>query len=82
MVALALLLLGTSGPQIGHSDQVPLEGTLLVVNQASDTVTLVDLANMEAFRHVPVVGGPHEVAVSADGARAVVTNYYQRGRRP
>ena len=56
-----------------------LTGTLAVVNQASDTLTLVDLATMEAYKHVGVVGGPHEVAVSPDGARAVVTNYRKPG---
>jgi YVTN family beta-propeller protein len=56
-----------------------LTGTVLVVNQASDTVTLIDLATMEAYRHVAVVGGPHEVAVSPDGKRAMVTNYRKRG---
>ncbi|MCW8871665.1 YncE family protein [Pseudomonadota bacterium] len=58
---------------------VSLSGTVIVVNQASDTVTLIDLANMEAYKHVPVVGGPHEVAVSPDGERAIVTNYRKRG---
>jgi YVTN family beta-propeller protein len=59
-----------------------LTGTVVVVNQASDTVTLIDLATMEAYKHVAVVGGPHEVAVSPDGKRAMVTNYYTRDRRP
>jgi YVTN family beta-propeller protein len=58
---------------------VSLTGTVIVVNQASDTVTLIDLATMEAYRHVEVVGGPHEVAVSPDGQRAIVTNYRKRG---
>ena len=56
-----------------------LSGTVVVVNQASDTVTLVDLATMEAYKHVDVVGGPHEAAVSPDGKRVIVTNYNQRG---
>ena len=59
-----------------------LNGTVIVVNQASDTVTLIDLAALEAYRHVPVVGGPHEVAVSPDGRRAMVTNYRKRGVGP
>jgi len=59
-----------------------LRGTVVVVNQASDTVTLIDLATMEAYRHVAVVGGPHEVAISPDGGRAIVTNYYKRGGEP
>jgi DNA-binding beta-propeller fold protein YncE len=56
-----------------------LTGTVVVVNQASDSVTLIDLATMEAYRHVAMVGGPHEVAVSPDGGRAIVTNYRKRG---
>jgi DNA-binding beta-propeller fold protein YncE len=59
-----------------------LSGTVVVANQASDTITLIDLATMEAYRHVAVVGGPHEVAVSPDGARVLVTNYNQRGVGP
>ena len=59
-----------------------LTGTVVVVNQASDTVTLIDLATMEAYRHVEVVGGPHEAAVSPDGKRVIVTNYYKRGGAP
>ena len=56
-----------------------LGGTVIVVNQASDTVTLIDAATMEAYRHVAVVGGPHEAAVSPDGRRVIVTNYRKRG---
>jgi len=59
-----------------------LTGTVVVVNQASDTVTLIDLETMEAYRHVDVVGGPHEVAVSPDGERAVVSNYNSRTAGP
>ena len=69
------------GPSLA-ADSMPtngLTGTVIVANQASDTVSLIDLATMEAYRHVDVVGGPHEVAVSPDGGRAIVTNYYKRG---
>jgi YVTN family beta-propeller protein len=69
----------TAEEQSAGSSPVSLTGTVVVVNQASDTVTLVDLATLEAYRHVPVVGGPHEAAVSPDGARAIVTNYRKRG---
>lgn len=70
----------SAGPHHAEHPALPgLTGTVVVVNQASDTVTLVDLARLQAYRHVPVIGGPHEVAVSADGRRAVVTNYNQRG---
>ncbi len=61
---------------------LPVRGTVVVVNQQSDSVTLIDLATLEAYRHVPVVGGPHEAAVSPDGRRVVVTNYNKQGVGP
>lgn len=60
----------------------PLTGTVVVVNQQSDSITLVDLKTMKAYRHVPVVGGPHEAAVSPDGRTVVVTNYNKPGVGP
>ena len=59
--------------------KVNLTGTVVAVNQQSDTVTLIDLKTMEAYRHVPVVAGPHEAAVSPDGRRVLVTNYNKQG---
>jgi len=59
-----------------------LTGTVVAVNQQSDTVTLIDLESMTAYRHVPVVGGPHEAAVSPDGRTVVVTNYDKAGAGP
>ena len=61
---------------------VTLTGTVVVVNQQSDSVTLIDLQRMEAYRHVPVVGGPHEAAASPDGRTVVVTNYNKAGAGP
>ncbi len=51
----------------------------MAVNQQSDSVTLIDLKTMTAYRHVAVVGGPHEAAVSPDGRTVVVTNYNKQG---
>ncbi len=59
-----------------------LTGTVVVVNQQADTVTLVDLKTMTAYRHVAVVGGPHEAAVSPDGRSVLVTNYNKAGAGP
>ena len=59
-----------------------LSGTVIAVNQQSDTVTLIDLKAMQAYRHVQVVGGPHEAAVSPDGRTVVVTNYNKQGVGP
>jgi YVTN family beta-propeller protein len=62
-----------------QSAKVNLTGTVVVVNQQSDTVTLIDLKTMEAYRNVPVVAGPHEAAASPDGRRVLVTNYNKQG---
>jgi DNA-binding beta-propeller fold protein YncE len=82
--SLAALLLATStdspaAATAAKAQKPKLQGTVVVVNQKSDTVTLVDLAKMEAYRHVPVVGGPHEAAASPDGRKVVVTNYAKPG---
>lgn len=76
----AAVLLGAAGFQpLISQPAVPVRGTVVVVNQQSDSVTLIDLATLEAYRHVPVVGGPHEAAVSPDGRLVVVTNYNKQG---
>ena len=56
-------------------------GIAVVVNQQSDTASIVDLATHSVV-HVPVGNGPHESAVSADGKRAAVTNYYKQNVGP
>ena len=56
-------------------------GIAVVVNQQSDTASIVDLATYKAV-HVPVGNGPHESAVSPNGKRAVVTNYFKQGVGP
>lgn len=74
--AVAGLALALAAPAGTAKPRLPkLAGTVVVVNQSSDTVTLIDLRTLEAYRHVPVVGGPHEAAVSPDGRTVVVTNY-------
>ncbi len=64
------------------ANRVTLTGTVVAVNQQSDTVTLIDLKTMEAYRHVPVVAAPHEAAVSPDGRRVLVTNYNRQNVGP
>src|SRR6186997_1929741 len=75
-LTIAVVLAGTAAAQPKRSN---LTGTVVAVNQQSDTVTLIDLKTMEAYRHVQVVGGPHEAAVSPDGRTVLVTNYNKQG---
>ncbi|HLO99957.1 MAG TPA: YncE family protein [Fimbriimonas sp.] len=56
-------------------------GVAVIVNQQSDSATIIDLETSTAG-HVPVGGGPHESAVSPDGKRAIVTNYFKPGVGP
>ncbi|MCC6652804.1 MAG: hypothetical protein IT348_16750 [Candidatus Eisenbacteria bacterium] len=66
-------------PALVRAAGAKLTGTIVVVNQKSDSITLVDLATLEAYRHVKVVAAPHEAAVSPDGRTVVVTNYARPG---
>jgi YVTN family beta-propeller protein len=68
LCALALLAGSTATPQ----------GTLVVLNKAEATASLVDLASGRLAASVATGLGPHEVAVSPDGQRALATNYGSR----
>ncbi len=58
---------------------LPLSGaTLLVANKSDDTVDLVDLDSGESVATLPTGHAPHEIAVSADGKTAVISNYGDR----
>jgi YVTN family beta-propeller protein len=50
-------------------------GTLVVLNKAEATASLIDLASGRSVAALPTGDGPHEVAVSPDGRLAVVSNY-------
>lgn len=83
LIGLCALGVGTAGYSAQPAPRRPaLRGTVIVVNQQADSVTLIDLARMEAYRHVKVVGGPHEAAASPDGRTVVVTNYNKAGAGP
>lgn len=87
LAAVGLVLVACGSPDAVALQEPPapahgLTGTIVVVNQRSDSVTLVDLRSMVAYRHVPVVGGPHEAAVSPNGKSVIVTNYFKQGVGP
>lgn len=48
---------------------------LLVGNKAADTVWILDAATGERLAEIRTGVGPHEIATTADGRQAVVTNY-------
>jgi YVTN family beta-propeller protein len=53
--------------------------TLLVVNKAENSLAALDPATGKVLSRVPTGDGPHEVALSADGRTAYVTNYGAQG---
>lgn len=59
-----------------------LGGTLVVTNKQPSTATIIDVASGRALATLPTGAGPHEVVLSSDGRRAVVTDYgaQQAGR--
>ncbi|GAB3270680.1 YncE family protein [Parahaliea aestuarii] len=69
MRRLLILLLGLSLLPAAHA------GTLLVANKAEGSVTLLRTPGFERIVTLPVGEGPHEIAVSPEGLRALVSNY-------
>ncbi len=49
--------------------------TLLVVNKAENSLAIIDPGTGQIVARVPTGDGPHEVALSADGRLAYVSNY-------
>jgi YVTN family beta-propeller protein len=56
-----------------------LSGTLVVLNKAEASASLVNLADGEVRATLLTGDGPHEAAVSPDGRIALVGNYGHRG---
>lgn len=73
LAAAAAALLAAANP--AHAQPT---GTLVASNMDAHTVSLVDIASARTLATVPVGEGPHEVAISPDGSRAVVAIYGNR----
>ncbi|HEA15928.1 MAG TPA: YncE family protein [Pseudoalteromonas prydzensis] len=73
LVCIFLLGCFTSLPIVAGEGNV--SGTLLVVNKKADTVDFIDLKSRKIKLTLATGKGPHELAMSADGQVAVVTNY-------
>lgn len=55
-------------------------GTIVVSNMNDNTATVIDAATGTVHATLPTGEGPHEVAISHDGALALVSNYGVRGK--
>lgn len=74
LAALALLL---AEAPLTLSAQSPegSTGTLVVLNKGESTATFVDVASGSIIATFPTGEGPHELAMTSDGRRAVSTDY-------
>src|SRR5262245_37631815 len=63
---------------MGTLAALALAGTLVVLNKAEATASLVDLGSGEVIATLPTGQGPHEAATSADGRLALAANYGTR----
>jgi YVTN family beta-propeller protein len=69
---LAILVLGALAVPMADA------ATLVVLNKAEATASLIDLETGKVTSTLPTGQGPHEVAVSPDGTLALATNYGNR----
>lgn len=67
MLIAALVLIAAAG--------APAAGTLVVLNKAEASASLIDLASGKVAATLPTGDGPHEAAVSPDGRLALCANY-------
>ena len=72
--SLAVALLGLAIGLVAPLAQAPTD-ILLVLNKEEATLAIVDPSTGRVLGKVATGEGPHEVAVSADGSSAFVTNY-------
>ena len=75
MMAVGILAIGSANLCAAAED---LTGTLVVLNKAEASASLLDCATGRQIKRLPTGTGPHEVAVSPDGAIAVVADYGTR----
>jgi YVTN family beta-propeller protein len=72
MMRAALLALGLAASPAALP---PAAGTLVVLNKAAATASLIDLASGKVVATLPTGEGPHEAAASPDGRTVLVANY-------
>ncbi len=71
--AVLIGLLG--GPCSAAEANVELSGTLAVVNKATDSVSVIDVASATVLAEMPTGKGPHEAVLASDGCQVVVSDY-------
>jgi len=77
-LVIPLLAAALAAPADTASPAPPTGDVIVVANQGDATVHLVEASSGRSLAVIPSAPAPHEVAVTADGRWAVVTNYGDR----
>jgi YVTN family beta-propeller protein len=75
VLALAVLAACDSVASEPAVAQTEPAGTLVVTNKSAATATILDVASGNTLATLPTGQSPHEIAMTADGSLAVVTDY-------
>jgi YVTN family beta-propeller protein len=75
LTAVALLLVAAAPAPTTQKSTLEVTGTLIVLNKAEASASLLDCSTGREIAKLPTGDGPHEVAVSPDGRAAGVGNY-------
>lgn len=79
-IQLAMAAIVACSAASAQSAQQRPRGTVVVSNMNDNTATILDAESGRTLATLPTGEGPHEVAVSHSGNRAVVSNYGVRGK--
>jgi DNA-binding beta-propeller fold protein YncE len=74
-IVIAAALIGCASPSPTAAQVAGLTGTIIVTNKSIASATIIDVATGRALATLPTGNGPHEIAISANGNVAVVTDY-------
>ena len=62
---------------VNAAAQNQADSVVLVISKNDRTISFIDPAQIKEIARIPIPGGPHELAVSADNRFAYLANYYQ-----
>lgn len=80
MKKIILMCLMTASLGLTAGQGIDGKGTLIVLNKADNTASIIDVQSGEELALIPTGNGPHEGAVSPDGKTAVVGDYGDQTR--
>lgn len=62
---------------VNAAAQKQADSVILVISKNDRTLSFIDPSQVKEIAKIPIPGGPHELAISADNRFAYLANYYQ-----